>query len=87
MVELVEYIAKSLARHPEFVKVTSTEDENGDISLKLSVLESDMGKLIGKQGKIAKAIRTILKAISLKDNIKINLEIKEIKQWGIKCIL
>lgn len=80
MVELVEYIAKSLARHPEFVKVTSTEDENGDISLKLSVLESDMGKLIGKQGKIAKAIRTILKAISLKDNIKINLEIKEIKQ-------
>ncbi|MGO1580963.1 MAG: KH domain-containing protein [Peptoniphilaceae bacterium] len=78
MVELVEYIAKSLVEYPQSVEVRSTREEN-EIKIFLKVDQSDMGKVIGKQGRIAKAIRSILKAISLKENIKVNLEIEEIK--------
>lgn len=78
MVELVEYIAKSLVDDPNSVKVTSqrTDDE---LNIYLTVTDKDMGKVIGKQGRIAKAIRSILKATSLKENIKVNLEIEENK--------
>ncbi|EFI42229.1 MULTISPECIES: KH domain-containing protein [Peptoniphilus] len=78
MVELVEYIAKSLVDCPDSIKITSHR-ENDELVISLSVLQSDMGKVIGKQGRIAKAIRSILKAISLKENIRVNLEIEEIK--------
>lgn len=78
MVELVEYIAKSLVDNPDSVKLELNEtDEQIDISL--YVLQSDMGKIIGRQGKIAKAIRSLLKAVSLKENKRINLEIEELK--------
>ncbi|SHH25282.1 hypothetical protein SAMN02745245_00896 [Anaerosphaera aminiphila DSM 21120] len=78
MVELVEYIAKSLVDNPDFVEVSSSK-ENDELNICLKVAQSDMGKIIGKQGRIAKAIRSILKAISLKENIRVNLEIEEIK--------
>ncbi|RVU55291.1 KH domain-containing protein [Anaerosphaera multitolerans] len=78
MVELVEYIAKSLVDNPDLVSISS-EKENDELNIYLKVAQSDMGKIIGKQGRIAKAIRSILKAISLKENIKVNLEIEEIK--------
>lgn len=78
MVELVEYIAKSLVDYPDSVKVTSSRDSD-ELRISLSIEKSDMGKIIGKQGRIAKAIRSILKAISLKENIRVNLEIEEIK--------
>ena len=76
MVELIEYIAKSLVDDPSSVDVTmSKNDDSIDITLK--VASNDMGKVIGKQGRIAKAIRAILKAVSLKEDVKVNLEIGE----------
>lgn len=78
MVELVEYIAKSLVDDPNSVQVTSQRGED-ELNIYLTVAEKDMGKVIGKQGRIAKAIRSILKATSLKENIRVNLEIEENK--------
>ena len=79
MVELIEYIAKSLVDEPEKVKVSSQEGEDVN-NILLQVSSTDMGKVIGKQGRIAKAIRSILKAVSLKEGIKVNLEIDEIQE-------
>lgn len=74
MKELVELIAKSLVDNPDEVKVTETINENS-IVLQLSVSPDDMGKVIGKQGKIAKAIRCALKAATIKEDKKVSLEI------------
>ncbi len=74
MKELVEVIAKALVDHPDQVMVTEVT-ENHTIILKLKVAEDDMGKIIGKQGRIAKAIRTVLKASSTKENIHVILDI------------
>lgn len=61
MKELLEFIAKSMVSNPDAVEVTVTEKETA-IVLTLHVAEEDMGKVIGKQGRIAKAIRTVIKA-------------------------
>ena len=74
MKELVEVIAKSLVDAPEEVVVTETEDDKS-IVIELHVAASDMGKVIGKQGRIAKAIRSVVKAASSKDNKKVEVEI------------
>lgn len=74
MKELVEVIAKSLVDHPEEVVVTQTDTEEG-ITLVLNVASDDMGKVIGKQGRIAKAIRTVVKAAASKDDTKVVVEI------------
>ena len=74
MQELVEYLAKSLVDNPDQVKVKSTEKE-GSVTIELSVAESDMGKVIGKQGRIAKAIRTVVKAASAREHKKYTVEI------------
>ena len=74
MKELVEIIAKSLVDNPEAVKVNEIVKED-TIVLQLSVGEGDMGKVIGKQGKIAKAIRTVVKAAAIKENKKVAVEI------------
>lgn len=76
MVELIEYIAKSLVDDPSSVYVTMTKNDDS-IDITLKVASNDMGKVIGKQGRIAKAIRAILKAVSLKEDVKVNLEIEE----------
>ncbi|NMW84619.1 KH domain-containing protein [Peptoniphilus sp. AGMB00490] len=76
MVELIEYIAKSLVDDPSSVDVTMTRNDNS-IDIRLKVASNDMGKVIGRQGRIAKAIRAILKAVSLKEDVKVNLEIEE----------
>ena len=76
MKELVEIIAKSLVDKPEDVHVNEVLGEES-IILELKVSPEDMGKVIGKQGRIAKAIRAILKAVSLKEDVKVNLEIEE----------
>ena len=80
MVELIEYIAKSLVEDPSSVAIDVNQD-NDYVDITLKVAADDMGKVIGKQGKIAKAIRSILKAISLKENLKVNLEIEENNWW------
>lgn len=74
MRELLETIAKSLVDEPEQVKVSEVEGEQS-IILELRVGESDMGKVIGKQGRIAKAIRTVVKAAANKDNKRVSVEI------------
>ncbi|MBQ3871305.1 MAG: KH domain-containing protein [Clostridia bacterium] len=74
MVELVEFLAKSLVDHPEDVKVTE-KTVNDTVIIELAVAEDDMGKVIGKQGRIAKAIRTVVKAASAKSDKKYTVEI------------
>lgn len=75
MKELVEVIARSLVDNPDEVVVTETEDEE-QIVLNLTVAPDDMGKVIGKQGKIAKAIRTVVRAAGSKGNKKIMVDIQ-----------
>ncbi len=74
MTKLVESIAKSLVEHPEAVAVTATEDGRSSV-LQLKVAADDMGKIIGKQGRIAKALRTVVKAAATKQNKKVVVEI------------
>jgi len=74
MKELVEVIAKALVDNPDEVVVT--ENVNGkNVTVELHVAADDMGKVIGKQGRIAKAIRSVVKAASSKDNLKVDVEI------------
>jgi len=74
MKELVEYIARSLVDHPEQVKVTQVEGEQSVI-LELQVAPEDMGKVIGKEGRIANAMRTLLKVAAAKEGKRAVLEI------------
>ena len=74
MKKLVEVIAKSLVENPDKVVVTQTEDDKA-IIVELKVAQSDMGKVIGKQGKIAKAIRSVVKAASAKETKKVLVDI------------
>ena len=74
MKELVEVLAKSLVDNPDQVLVTE-KLEADPIILELKVADSDMGKVIGKRGRIAKALRTVLKAAANKDKQKVMLEI------------
>ena len=74
MLELVSAIAKSLVEHPEAVKVSEAQS-NGTTVIQLKVAADDMGKVIGKQGRIAKAIRTVVKAAATKANAKVVVEI------------
>ena len=70
MRELVEVIAKALVDHPEEVVVTEKE-EGKALVLEVKVADSDMGKVIGKQGRIAKAIRSVVKAAAAKEDKKV----------------
>ena len=71
---MVEVIAKALVDNPD--EVTVTEKESGKtLTLELHVAPSDMGKVIGKQGRIAKAIRTVVKAAAMEDNKKVDVDI------------
>jgi predicted RNA-binding protein YlqC (UPF0109 family) len=74
MKELVEYIAKSIASHPEDVRVTQ-EDEEGRIILRLEVAEDDKGKVIGRQGRVAQSIRVLLRVAAVKQGTRAILEI------------
>ncbi len=74
--ELVEHLAKALVDHPEEVEVREIEDERATV-LELRVAAEDMGKVIGKQGRIAKAIRTVVNAAALKENKRVLVEIVE----------
>lgn len=76
MKELVEVIAKALVDNPDEVVVTEKE-EGRHVTVELRVASSDMGKVIGRQGRIAKAIRSVVKAASLNENKKVDVEIVE----------
>lgn len=75
MRELVETIAKALVDNPDEVVVTETEGD-GILEIKLQVAPSDMGRVIGRGGKIAKAIRAVVKAASSKDDRKVFVDIE-----------
>jgi len=76
MKELLEYIAKSLVNNPGEVSVTEIPmDSERSITLELRVAREDMGKVIGRQGKIARTIRTIMKAAAVKENMRVQVEI------------
>lgn len=72
---LLEVIAKSLVDNPDEVVVTEKETEKG-LVLELKVAPGDMGKVIGKQGRIAKAIRSVVKAAASRENKQVNVEIE-----------
>ncbi len=74
MKELLEFIAKSMVSNPDAVSVEETVTDNS-ITLALHVGDNDMGKVIGKQGRIAKAIRTVVKAAASHENKKVTVDI------------
>jgi predicted RNA-binding protein YlqC (UPF0109 family) len=78
MKELVQYLARSLVNHPDAVEVKETEGESALI-LELKVAKEDLGRIIGKQGRTAKSLRTILNAAASRTNRKVVLEIVEDK--------
>ena len=76
MKELVEVIARALVDYPEDVAVTETENDKS-IVIELRVAQADMGKVIGKQGRIAKAIRSVVKAAAAKNDKKVIVDIMQ----------
>ncbi len=72
----LEYIVKSLVDNPEDVKIDRVVDEMG-VLITMTVNKNDMGKIIGRQGNTAKAIRTLLRVIGMKNNARVNLKINE----------
>jgi len=74
--EFVEYVVKSIVDHPDNVAVDRSVDEMG-VLITLKVNKEDMGKIIGKSGQTAKAIRTLLRVIGSKNNARVNLKIVE----------
>ncbi len=74
MKELVEYIAKSIVNLPDEVVVTEETGESGTV-LKLQVADDDKGRVIGKQGRIAEAIRTLIRVKAAKQGTRVSLEI------------
>lgn len=74
--QFLEYVVKALADFPDDVKITRTVDEMG-VLLVLSVNKDDMGKIIGRSGQTAKAIRTVLRVVGMKNDARVNLKIEE----------
>jgi len=74
MKDLLTALAKNLVSEPDLVEVIE-EDQDGTVILRLKVGADDMGKVIGKQGRIARAIRTVVKAAAINENKKVNVEI------------
>jgi predicted RNA-binding protein YlqC (UPF0109 family) len=75
MKELIEYIAKSLASKPEDVVVTEDTNEEGQVVIRLQVADEDKGRIIGRQGRVAQAMRVLLRVRAVKDETRANLEI------------
>jgi len=74
--EFLEFVVKALVDTPDAVKVSRSVDEMG-VLLTLSVAPDDMGKIIGRDGNIAKALRTLLRVVGMKHNARVNLKINE----------
>ena len=75
MKELVEYVARAIATYPDDVKVIEEVDEEGYVVLKLEVHEDDKGKVIGRQGRVAQAMRVLLRVAAVKQDVRVTLEI------------
>ncbi|WP_432822757.1 KH domain-containing protein [Trichloromonas sp.] len=77
MKELIEFIAKSLVENPDAVTISEELDEDGSTLIKLAAAQEDMGRIIGKQGRTAKAMRTLLNAKATRENKRASLQIME----------
>ena len=77
MKKLLEFIIKSIVDNPKDVKITETKDPSGILLLDLKVNQDDMGKVIGREGNIIKAIRNVLRIKAVKENIRFSLELTE----------
>ena len=75
-VKFLEFVVKALVENPGDVKITRTVDEMG-VLMTLDVNQADMGKIIGREGNTAKAIRTLLRVVGMKNNARVNLKINE----------
>jgi predicted RNA-binding protein YlqC (UPF0109 family) len=75
--ELLVYLASSLVERPEEVRVEELEEDDGTLVLELSVAEDDYGKIIGRGGRTAQALRTVVKAAAVKDNRRVLVDIVE----------
>lgn len=75
MKELIEYIAKSIVSTPEDVKVTEETDDKSVVVVKLEVAPDDKGRVIGRQGRVAEAMRTLLRVVATKEGVRVRLEI------------
>ena len=72
---LVEYIAQSIVKHPDEVLVTEEENEHGRVFITLQVHPEDKGKVIGRQGRVAQSIRSLLRVAAVKNGVHANLDI------------
>lgn len=77
MKELVQYLAESIVSQPDAVEVRETEDDEASVVVELKVAAEDRGRVIGKQGRTAKSLRTILNAAAARTNRKVVLEIAD----------
>jgi uncharacterized protein len=75
--ELLEYLARLLVDHPDEVEVESYDEDDGTLVLELSVNEDDYGQVIGRGGRTAQALRTVVKAAAVKDNRRVLVDIVE----------
>jgi uncharacterized protein len=75
--ELLEYLARSLVDSPDRVKIEEFEEDDGTLVLELSVAEDDYGQIIGRGGRTAQALRTVVKAAAVKDNRRVLIDIVE----------
>lgn len=80
-VKFLEFVVKALVENPDDVKITRTVDEMG-VLMTLDVNRDDMGKIIGREGNTAKAIRTLLRVVGMKNNARVNLKINEPAEIG-----
>lgn len=76
MIELIKYVVESFAEKPELIDY-DIKEEGKNVNVIVTLDPADMGKVIGRQGKIAKALRTLVRAGSVKENKKYNIEIRE----------
>ncbi len=74
MKDLLEYVVKSLVNNPDSVQIDESEND-GEVVFEVRVAPEDMGRIIGKGGRIAKAVRSLMKAASFKENKRVNVEI------------
>ena len=77
MKELLEYLARALVDEPDAVKVEDFDEDDGTLVLELSVADDDYGKVIGRGGRTAQALRTVVKAAAVKDNRRVLVDIVE----------
>lgn len=83
--EFLEYVIKGLVDNPDSVKINRSVDEMG-VLLTLDVHSEDMGKVIGKMGNTAKAIRTLLRVVGMRNNARVNLKINEPAGGPVKAV-